>query len=82
MMHRLRKIAVTVDEPLPGHFFWILLEARGGTDAWEVLTEAPLSSPRWSDAFNDGWAAMDRLVSDGALGPRSPGDDEDADPVG
>ena len=36
----LRKISITVDEPDPGHFYWLLLESKEDASVWKALAAA------------------------------------------
>lgn len=39
-MGHLRRIAVHVDEPDPGHFFWVLMEEGDDASQWKELESA------------------------------------------
>lgn len=82
MTTHLRRISVTVDEPDPGRFYWLLLESREDASVWEALDAADEPLASWSDAFDAGCVALFKLAPDERLGPRAGGEDEDTDPVG
>ena len=78
----LRKISITVDEPDPGHFYWLLLESKEDASVWEALAAADEPCTSWGDAFDAGCVALHKLIPDERVGPRALGENEDADPVG
>ncbi|MGJ7506556.1 hypothetical protein [Variovorax sp. GT1P44] len=82
MTTQLRRIAITVDEPEPGKFYWLLVESREDASVWEALAAADEPSATWGDAFDAGCVALCKLVPDERVGPRAVGENEDADPVG
>jgi hypothetical protein len=81
-MSRLRRIAVFVEEVEPGHFHWVLHEQGDDASEWVELSASPMAYDLWLDAFEDGCVELKRMVRDENIGPRSPGEDEDAPPVG
>ena len=81
-MSQIRRIAVHVDEPDPGHFYWVLMEEGDDASHWVELGSADQPTDMWIDAFQAGTAALLGYVQDERIGPRAAGDDEDANPVG
>lgn len=81
-MAHLRRISVHVDEPDPGHFYWVLMEEDDDTSQWRELASAKGSYDIWLDALQAGNKALLDHVVDERIGPRQDGEDEDADPVG
>jgi len=83
MTDRLRSIAVTVDEPDPGVFHWVLMESTEDASVYQELEASEGSYDSWTHALRLG---TERLMAIGAAspvkGPRADGEDEDADPVG
>lgn len=78
----LRKISITVDEPEPGRFHWVLLESKEDPTVWAAVAASEEPYPSWSDAFDAGCVAIYKLAPDERVGPRAVDEDEDADPVG
>lgn len=64
----LRAIAVTVEEPEPGAFVWVLLEQ--GVD-WAPL-RAGRPSKSYATAMANGLLALQGLIDDLETGPREP----------
>ena len=81
-MTHLRHITVFVDEPDPGHFHWVLHESSDDASVWTDVESSVESFPSWIEAFDAGYVELFKLVADERTGPRSIGEDEDADPVG
>ncbi|MDR6453865.1 hypothetical protein [Variovorax paradoxus] len=81
-MTRLRRIAVHVDEPDPGHFYWVLMEEGDDASEWEERESADEAYDLWLDALHAGVRALEGYATDERIGPRAAGDDEDANPVG
>lgn len=81
-MPHLRHISVFVDEPDPGHFHWVLHESTEDATVWTEFAASEHSYPMWIDALDAGNVALLKLVTDERIGPRAPGEDEDAAPVG
>lgn len=81
-MSHLRHLSVWVDEPDPGHFFWVLHESSEDGSVWVDIESSAQPFLSWAQAFNEGCMELFRFVSDDQLGPRAPGEDEDAAPVG
>lgn len=83
MTSHIRRISVHVDEPHPGHFYWVLMEEDGHDPQWRELESANESFDLWIDALQAGTQALIRYASDHRIGPRElGGDDEDAGSVG
>ncbi|WP_081247489.1 hypothetical protein [Variovorax paradoxus] len=81
-MSHVRRISVHVDEPDPGHYYWVLMEEGDDASHWLELDAAEEPYEMWLDALNDGVQALVRYAPDERIGPRAPGDDEDTSPVG
>jgi len=81
-MSHIRRISVYVDEPDPGHFYWVLMEEGDDASQWRELESADESYDMWLDALQAGTKALIAYAPDERIGPREPGDDEDASPVG
>jgi hypothetical protein len=82
MMGHIRRIAVHVDEPDPGHFYWVLMEESDDASQWTELESADATYGMWLDALTAGVKALVGYAPDERIGPRSAGDDEDPNPVG
>lgn len=65
----LRAIAVTVEEPEPGAFFWVLLEQ--GLE-WEELSRDERSLKSYAKAMSSGLSALQDLIDNLDVGPREP----------
>jgi len=78
----LRSIAVTVDEPDPGNFYWVLLESQGRDDAFRLLNSAPRGLDTYEGALQEGVNELRRMCAARALGPRREFDSEDENPSG
>jgi hypothetical protein len=83
-MSHLRQITVWVDEPEPGHlhFHWVLHESTEDASVWVDLVSSEQPYETWSAAFEDGCVELFKLAPDDRIGPRMPGEDEDAAPFG
>ncbi|WP_445286517.1 hypothetical protein [Variovorax atrisoli] len=81
-MSRIRRISVHVDEPDPGHFYWVLIEEGDDASQWVELQAAEEGYDMWIDALQAGTQALERLAGDERSGPRIEHDDEDGNPVG
>ena len=81
-MSHIRRISVHVDEPNPGHFYWVLMEEGEDVSQWVELQSAEEGFDMWIDALQAGMWTLEKLAEDERIGPRSAGDDEDANPVG
>lgn len=77
----LRRLALTVREPSPGQFLWVILESTGDAVVFdeEVQTGTPVAT--YGLALRHGVEALARLPEGSSQGPRRPGEDEHADPV-
>jgi hypothetical protein len=83
MTSHIRRIAVHVDEPDPGRFYWVLMEEGDDASQWRELESAPEGYDMWLDALQAGTTALIRYAPDERIGPREESsDDEDAAPVG
>ena len=83
MMSRIRRISVHVDEPDPGHFYWVLMEEGDDASQWRELASADEGYDMWLDALQAGNKALLGYAPDERIGPREvDGDDEDSAPVG
>jgi len=69
MVH-LRSIAVTVEEPSPGAFHWLLLEAGEGGRGWALLESSDKPFKKYRKAMAAGLAALEAMIEDLDLGPR------------
>lgn len=78
----LRSIAVTVDEPDPGHFYWVLLEAQGPDDEFRLLNSSPRGTDSYERALQEGMNALRTLYETHHLGPRRECVGEDENPSG
>jgi len=81
-MSHIRRISVHVDEPDPGHFYWVLMEEGDDAAQWVEVQSAEEGFDMWIDALQAGMWALEELAEDERIGPRSAGDDEDVSPVG
>ena len=78
----LRRIAVFVDEPDPGDFYWVLIESKDDATIWLDIEAAQEPQVTWISAFEAGNTALLELATDRNTGPLAPGEDENASPVG
>ena len=78
----LRRIAVFVDVPDPGEYFWVLIESKEDASVWMDICAAEESSPTWHAALDAGNVALMKLVQNKETGPLAAGEDENASPVG
>ncbi|BEP42278.1 hypothetical protein [Variovorax sp. V15] len=81
-MTHVRRISVHVDEPDPGHFYWVLMEEGDDASQWLELQSAEEGYDMWIDALQAGMWALERLAEDERIGPRIDRDDEGSSPVG
>lgn len=81
-MAHLRRIAIFVDEPDPGCFYWVLIESKHDASVWEDVKSSDESFDTWQAAYDAGTVALMHLVPDETKGPQAPGEDENASPVG
>ena len=56
------QIALMVDEPIPGHFYWMLLRQEDEDHHPQVIECAPGPLPGYSPAMMAGIAALQRRV--------------------
>jgi hypothetical protein len=80
-MPSIRRISVHVDEPDPGHFYWVLMEEGDDASQWRELEAADTPCEMWIDALTAGTSALIGYAADERIGPRSSGEDEDGSPV-
>lgn len=80
--HHLRRLAVFVDEPDPGCFYWVHIESKHDASVWDDIASSDESYDTWKEAVDAGNAALMLLASDEKVGPRASGEDENASPVG
>ncbi|MGI4777481.1 MAG: hypothetical protein ACRYGA_05100 [Janthinobacterium lividum] len=72
----LRRVALTVDEPWPGLFFWVLQEEKDEVGLYEPIDVADSPVASYHDALAHGYVALQALC--GHDGPRH---GEDAAPL-
>jgi hypothetical protein len=80
-MPSIRRISVHVDEPDPGHFYWVLMEEGDEASQWREFESADTPYEMWIDALNAGISALIGYAADERIGPRSAGEHEDSSPV-
>jgi len=78
----LRRLAVFVDEPDPGCYYWVLIESLHDASVWEDVQSSDESFDTWQAAHEAGNAELLKLVADPDKGPLAAGEDENASPVG
>lgn len=78
----LRSIAVTVDEPDPGTYCWVLLEARAANDEYRFLSSAPWGTDSYEHALLEGVAELRRLCHAPEQGPRRKAQEDEESPSG
>lgn len=77
----LRHLALSVDEPEPGLYHWMILESEDAMKTWFVLDASDDAYDSFGEAWDDG-AAQLRDMGDAQYGPRADQvEDESADPV-
>jgi hypothetical protein len=77
----LRHIALTVIEPDPGCFAWLLMESTGDAVVFDQEVQAGEETyPSYGQALQAGYDALVGL-SEPRDGPRAAGEDESSDPV-
>ncbi|CAA2109721.1 hypothetical protein [Variovorax paradoxus] len=81
-MAHIRRISVHVDEPEPGHFYWVLMEEVDDASQWNELESADEAYDLWLDALQGGMKRLIGYALDERVGPREDGDDEEGAPVG
>ncbi|WP_041388683.1 hypothetical protein [Polaromonas sp. JS666] len=79
---RLRRIAILVDEPDPGQFYWVLHESTEDATVWLDLQSSEATFPSWLAAHDAGNKELLRMVRDKKTGPLAAGEDENTSPVG
>ena len=68
----LRRVAVFVNEPHPGDFYWrVLIESTGDAYIWLDIEGAQEPHPTWISAFEAGNTALLKLVADQNMGPQA-----------
>ena len=72
MPSRLRAVSLTIEEPEPGVFEWILNE---GVPSSVEIDVSEGDYPTWDEALDAGIVALRALAEDAALGPRETFDD-------
>ncbi len=78
----LRRLAVFVDEPDHGQYYWVIIESTEDATVWLDIESSEQCYPSWQVAFTAGNEALLHKVSDRHRGPLAPGEDENASPVG
>ena len=78
----LRRIAIFVDEPDPGCFYWVMIESVNAAAIWGDLAWSKESFDTWQAAYFAGTVELMRLVPNEVTGPVIWGEDENASPVG
>lgn len=71
MTDYLRSIALSVDEPDPGVYHWVLMESTEDAAIFGPLSASEESFSTWSDALHAGVAALELLAQDEKMGPRA-----------
>jgi hypothetical protein len=78
----LRRVAYYVDEPEKGEFYWVMIESLDDATVW-IETKCSVNSySTWQAALDAGNEALQDIVTNPDVGPRAPGEDENANPVG
>ena len=70
MRDELRHIALSVSEPRPGVFCWMMLEDAAGTGAWIVIERSDIDYSSYLGALGGGVFELD-LMGIGSRGPRT-----------
>ncbi len=65
-----RRIAVWIDEPEVGQFFWVLHESLEGASVWANIARSEQPFATWIDALDAGTVALFKLIEDERIGPR------------
>lgn len=78
----LRRIAIFVDEPDPGQFYWVMHESTEDATVWLDFQSSEASFPSWLAAYEAGNKELLRMVEDKKTGPLAAGEDENTSPVG
>ena len=77
----LRHISLSVDEPDPGLFYWVLMESKDDISVWSEYKASVESYATYGKALRAGLAVLES-IGDSKVGPRTSGEDENASPVG
>lgn len=67
----LRRIALTVDEPWPGMYFWVLQEENDDAGIYEPIDSAEAPATSYHSALAAGYIALQAVC--GSTGPRRGG---------
>lgn len=67
---RLRLISVTVEEPLPGAFHWLLLEGGEHPTGWAEIESSEKAFKSYRKAMTAGLLALQGMIDDLDAGPR------------
>lgn len=67
-IRELRRLALTVDEPWPGLFFWVLQEENDDVGVYEPFDVSDSPVPTYHEALARGYVALQALC--GHNGPR------------
>lgn len=78
----LRRIAVFVDEPDPGCFYWVIIESKHVGSLWGDIKWSKESFDTWQAAYFAGTVELMRLVPNEVTGPVIRDENENASPVG
>lgn len=70
MSGRLRLISVTVEEPQPGAFHWLLLEGSDSAAGWVELESSEKAFKSYRKAMTAGLLALQGMIDDLDAGPR------------
>lgn len=62
-MDHLRQIALTVDEQEPGHFYWVLIEAKDDARVYGEFMAGPNAYGTYMEALEAGFAELRRMVN-------------------
>lgn len=82
-MSKIRRVSLHVDEPQPGHYFWVLMEEGDDESHWQEISSSKEANAMWLDALQEGMLALVILAGDERVGPRHTADDDvDDDSVG
>ena len=75
-IRELRRLALTVDEPWPGLYFWVLQEENDESGNYEPIDVSESPFPSYQDALSRGYVALQTLC-----GPNGPRHGEDLPPL-
>lgn len=77
----LRHLALSIDEPEPSLYHWMILESEDAMKTWFVLESSDDAYDTFGEAWEDGASTL-RAMGDAQYGPRaSEVEDEGEDPV-